>query len=250
MAFCKLGSEQLAAYNQDGFVIVREMFSSEETALLSNRARSDPELKSHWERKDASGKSIRLKLWNHPPESIYGAFARCERLVGSMEQILGGEVYHYHTKMIIKEPRISGAWEWHQDYGYWYNNAVLYPLLASCMIAVDEATRDNGCLSVLKGSHQLGRIEHGSVGGQTGADPERVEQAKARHEQVYVELKPGDAVIFHCNLLHGSAANDSDKPRWTLICCYNAARNNPYMEIEHPCYTPLHKLPDSAILQA
>ena len=250
MAFRKLSSEQLKEYNDSGFVIVREMFSNEEIRLLSARARSDPELKTHWERKDASGKSIRLKLWNHPPEIIYGAFARCQRLVGSIEQILGGEVYHYHTKMIIKEPRISGAWEWHQDYGYWYNNAVLYPLLASCMIAVDEATQENGCLSVLKGSHKLGRIDHGVVGGQTGADMERVEQAKAHHEHVFVELEPGYAVIFHCNLLHSSAANDADKPRWSLICCYIAARNNPYREIEHPCYTPLRVLPDTAIMES
>jgi hypothetical protein len=26
-----------------------------------------------------------------------------------------------------KEPRVGGAWEWHQDYGYWYKNGFLYP---------------------------------------------------------------------------------------------------------------------------
>jgi ectoine hydroxylase len=35
-----------------------------------------------------------------------------------------------------------------------------------------------------------------------------------------------------------------------MICCYNAARNNPYKESHHPRYTPLHKVPDSAILEA
>ena len=47
------------------------------------------------------------------------------------EQILDGEVYHYHSKMIMKEPRIGGAWTWHQDYGYWYQNGVLFPDLTS-----------------------------------------------------------------------------------------------------------------------
>ncbi|MBW7995670.1 MAG: phytanoyl-CoA dioxygenase family protein [Candidatus Glassbacteria bacterium] len=247
MAFRELSSEQVKAYHEDGYVIIREMFDSQEIEMLKTKAKNDPELKSPWERKDASGKTIRLKLWNHPPDNLYGAFARCERLVGSAERLLDGEVYHYHTKMIIKEPKVAGAWEWHQDYGYWYNNAVLYPLLTSCMIAVDASTRENGCLQVLKGSHHIGRIDHGQIGDQTGADPERVEQAKKRHELVHVELEPGDAVIFHSNLLHASAANESDKPRWTLICCYNAARNDPYQEIEHPCYTPLTKVPDSAI---
>ena len=92
-----------------------------------------------------------------------------------MEAFLGGEVYHYHSKMILKEPRVGGAWEWHQDYGYWYQNGCLFPDMASCLIAIDPATRANGCLQVLRGSHRMGRIEHGRFGGQTGADPERVE---------------------------------------------------------------------------
>jgi hypothetical protein len=60
----------------------------------------------------------------------------------------------------------------------WYRNSVLRPLLASVFIAVDPNTRENGCMQVLKGSHALGRVEHGRFGDQTGADPERVEEAK------------------------------------------------------------------------
>ena len=164
-----------------------------------------------------------------------------------MERLLEGEVYHYHHKMILKEPMTGGAWEWHQDYGYWYNNACLFPHLASCMIAVDRATKENGCLQVLKGSHHLGRIDHLKVGDQTGADMERVHVALERLELVHCELEPGSAIFFHCNLLHCSAQNRSDKPRWALICCYNAARNDPFKESRHPRYSFLEKWPDSRI---
>ncbi|MEZ7974273.1 MAG: phytanoyl-CoA dioxygenase family protein, partial [SAR324 cluster bacterium] len=41
--------------------------------------------------------------------------------------------------------------------------------------------------------------------------------------------------------------NRSTNPRWSLICCYNAARNNPYKESHHPRYTPIKKVPDTAI---
>jgi ectoine hydroxylase-related dioxygenase (phytanoyl-CoA dioxygenase family) len=166
-----------------------------------------------------------------------------------MERLLGGEVYHYHHKLILKEPRTGGAWEWHQDYGYWYNNGCLEPLLASCMIAVDRATRENGCLEVLRGSHKMGRIDHGKVGDQTGADLERVSAAFERFERVYCELAPGDAIFFDCNLLHCSAQNHSENPRWALICCYNAARNDPYKESRHPRYSYLEKWPDERILE-
>jgi ectoine hydroxylase len=57
-------------------------------------------------------------------------------------------------------------------------------------------------------------------------------------------------LFFHANLLHRSDQNKSDNPRWSMICCYNAARNDPYKEAHHPRYTPLSKVPDSAIREA
>ena len=196
---------------------------------------------------DMQGNEVRLSLWNHPGDTIYGMFARCHRIVNSMEVLLDGEVYHYHSKMIMKDPKIGGAWEWHQDYGYWYQNGCLQPLLSSVMIAVDPATRGNGCLQVLRQSHHLGRIDHQQKGDQAGAEMERVEEALKIFDLVYVEMEPGDALFFHCNLLHRSDQNRSPNPRWSLICCYNAARNNPYKESHHPRYTPIKKVPDTAI---
>jgi ectoine hydroxylase-related dioxygenase (phytanoyl-CoA dioxygenase family) len=170
--------------------------------------------------------------------------------VNSAEKLLGGEVYHYHSKMIMKDAKVGGAWTWHQDYGYWYQNGVLFPLLCSASIAVDPATRENGCLQVLSGSHQMGRVDHVLTGEQAGADMERVREAEKRLPLVYVEMEPGDVLFFHANLLHRSDQNRSDKPRWSMICCYNAARNDPYKEAHHPRYTPLKKVPDSAIREA
>jgi hypothetical protein len=149
--------------------------------------------------------------------------------------------------MILKDAKVGGAWTWHQDYGYWYQNAVLFPLMTSVMIAVDRSTKENGCLQVLKGSHLMGRIDHVLTGDQAGADRERVAEAQKRLELVYCEMNPGDALFFHCNLLHRSDQNRSDYSRWALICCYNAACNDPYRESHHPCYTPLVKVGDEAI---
>ncbi|HIL17533.1 MAG TPA: phytanoyl-CoA dioxygenase family protein [Deltaproteobacteria bacterium] len=240
--------EQIKAYQRDGFLLINKLFDQEEIGLLSSAAKQDHELERRSRRKrDSQGGTVRLSLWNHPGDTIYGMFARCHRIVNSMEVLLDGEVYHYHSKMILKDPEIGGAWEWHQDYGYWYQNGCLQPLLASVMIAVDPATRENGCLQVLRQSHHLGRLDHQQTGDQAGADMERVEEAMKIFDRVYVEMKPGDALFFHCNLLHRSNQNRSPNSRWSLICCYNAARNNPYKESHHPCYTPLQKVPDAAI---
>ena len=126
---------------------------------------------------------------------------------------------------------------------------MLFPLLTSVFIAVDRATRENGCLQVLKGSHLAGRVDHILTGDQAGADPERVRELEKRLELVYVEMEPGDALFFDANLLHRSDQNRSEHPRWSMICCYNAARNDPYKESHHPRYTPLEKVDDSMILK-
>jgi ectoine hydroxylase-related dioxygenase (phytanoyl-CoA dioxygenase family) len=102
-------------------------------------------------------------------------------------------------------------------------------------------------MQVLKGSHKMGRIEHGRFGDQTGADPERVAEAVKVSETVYVELDPGDVLFFHSNTLHRSDQNTSETPRWSLLCCYNTRHNNPYKKSHHPFYERLEKLPDSAI---
>lgn len=251
MAAGPLTDKHIQEYHRDGFVLARRMFDTEEIDLLRRAAKEDRELDQHsFGRGDGEGGTVRLSLWNHPGDTIYGMFARCETIVNSAEKILEGEVYHYHSKMIMKDAKVGGAWTWHQDYGYWYQNGVLFPWLSSASIAVDPATRENGCLQVLKGSHHMGRVDHILTGDQAGADMERVREAEKVLELVYVEMDQGDVLFFHSNLLHRSDQNRSDKPRWSMICCYNAARNNPYKESHHPRYTPLSKVPDSAIREA
>lgn len=241
-------SDDLAAYRRDGYLLVRSLFDADEMRLLLDYARSDPALAAGaYGRKDSTGQETRLALWNYAGDDLYGLFARSPRVVDRAEQLLEGEVYLYHMKMMLKEPYVGGAWEWHQDYGYWYHNGCLFPLLVSCLIAVDRATRDNGCLQVIRGSHLMGRVDHGKTGDQAGADMERVEAALARMELVYVEASPGDALFFHANLLHRSDQNRSPHSRWSLICCYNAARNDPYKESRHPRYNRLEKVSDGAI---
>jgi len=243
-----LTAEQIEQFTRDGFLLVRDLFDNEEMDLLLNIARGDQQIEQQaQERLDLS--SGRSKLWitGSLGEDIYSAFVRCARIVDPMEQMLDGEVYHYHHKMMLKEPFVGGAWEWHQDYGYWYSNDCLFPYMASCLIAIDRATSENGCLQVIKGSHHMGRIDHGKAGEQTGADMERVEEALKHLELVHCEMEPGSALFFHCNLLHRSDANRSPNPRWSLICSYNAARNPCREKLNHPAYEFLEKWPDSQI---
>lgn len=245
-------SDQLAAFQEDGYWFARELFDRDEMAGLLASAKTNEALtQESYVRKDASGGETRLVVRNELEEdSIYTAVVRSRRVVELMENCLGDEVYHYHHKMMMKEPRGGGAWEWHQDYGYWYNFGCLYPDMGSCLIAVDHANRANGCLQVLRGSHKIGRVDHVKAGDQVGADPLRVSAAIVRHELVFCEMNPGDALFFHGNLLHRSDQNLSEHPRWSLICCYNTRHNDPFtIGDRHPNYSPLEKWPDERVSQ-
>lgn len=246
-----LSRAELEDFQRDGFLIVPSMFDAAEAATLLAAAHRDEE-RINGARTVMSGEGSRatLSIWNEAGDDIFGLVARSNRLVEAMEALLGGEVYHYHSKISMKQPFEGGAWDWHQDYAYWYHNGCLFPYMASCMIALDANLKENGCMQVLRGSHLMGRIEHGTSGEQVGADVERVAEAAKVLDLVHCELQPGDTLFFHCNLLHRSDANRSAAARWSLICCYNAARNNPYKESSHPRYHPLHKVDDAAFMRA
>jgi hypothetical protein len=242
--------EDLKRYQEDGFLLVRGMLSGQEVDLLGRTAREDRILDQHsFGRADGEGGTVRLSVWNHPTDTVYGMIARSESLVSRAEQLLEGEVYHYHSKVIMKDAKVGGAWTWHQDYGYWYQFGFLYPFFTSASIAVDPATRENGCLQVIRGSHKAGRVNHVLTGEQAGADMERVGKLLERLELVYVEMDPGDTLFFHPNLLHRSDQNRSDNPRWSMIVCYNSVENKPYDPTLFQ-YMPLTKVPDATVLEA
>jgi len=57
---------------------------------------------------DREGGKVKIALWNEAGGDIYGLFSRCRRMVDSVERLLEGEVYHWHSKMIQKEPHVGG----------------------------------------------------------------------------------------------------------------------------------------------
>ena len=248
----ELSPTQRDAYERDGYVILRNLFDAEEIVLLSRAMEEDPAISgSALTRPDQEGFGTRISLWNRAGDSVYGLAARGDRLAGTAETLIGEDVYHFQSKLTAKDPHEGGAWEWHQDYGYWYHNGCLRPDMLSCMIALDRTDRNNGCLQLVKGSHKLGRIDHVPLTDkQNEADPERMVPILAAHETVYTELDPGDVLVFHANMLHRSDKNLSDNRRWTLIICYNAVSNDTYKTNDNRAFVPLDRVGDDAMKQA
>ena len=242
----------IESYQKDGFLLVKQMFSREEIALLFSVATDASVTGNAFDLNDQDGKKTKLTLWFTAGDDSFGLMSKCKRMVESVRDLLGSdEVCHFHSKVMQKQPKVGGAWEWHQDYGYWYKNGFLFPeAMISVMLALTDANKENGCLQVLKGTHKMQRFEHNFIGEQQGADPDFVKEAEKVSELVYCELEAGDVLFFHPNILHRSAANLSDHPRWSVISAYNLSYNIPFREKHTSCITPVEMVPDEAILNS
>ncbi len=233
-----LNRDQIQDFDRDGFVVAPGLFDAQESAILLARAQERIRESIH-DMPDADGRSSKLNLWMDLRPDVFTSVITHPRMLSSIRALMREDCYHWHSKVMLKEPRCGGAWEWHQDYGYWYFDGCPYPRLISCLVALDRTDRANGCLKVIPGSHSLGRLEHGQVGSQLGANAERV-GAVLKHLPVrYLEVEPGSAVFFHCNTLHASEANTSDRARTSYICCYNAMSNVPIAGVGHGKPVPL-----------
>jgi len=237
-------------FNENGFILKKNLFSLEEINKLNKFADASYGKEGALKKTTSTTGSASLTLWNSPPENFVGKFSTNERIVKPMENFLGEEVYHYHSKIIWKKPG-DGGFDWHQDYGYWYQQGCLYSDMGSCFIMLDKATKENGCLKVLRGTHKVGRIAHDSISDtDQQADLERIALLEKRHKSVYITAEPGDALFFHCNLLHSSAANTSNYSRRTLIVCFNTKSNSPFnKEISHATYNPLKVSSSKSIME-
>ncbi|AZO67106.1 MAG: phytanoyl-CoA dioxygenase family protein [Mesorhizobium sp.] len=247
--------EETEHYISDGYIIRKGLLSVAEVDDFRDHARRQLEAETRsgavMAKGDKEGKTTLLKMWTKAEDDKYGLLARDERMVDLAQDAVGKPIYLYSHKMTMKQPNEGGAWEWHQDFGYWYNYGCLAPEMMSIYVALDKATRENGCLQVLKGSHKLGRLNHIRENDQTNVEQEHLEAALKRYEHIYVEMEAGDALIFDGNLLHRSDANRSDTYRWGYICSYNAIENAPFKKVrEYGNYDELHKVPAGSFRKA
>ena len=214
------------SFDAKGYCIERSFLDTDTAAALLDMARRNSVMHDRAHAVlDAQGRESRLTLWYEPGDDAFGRLSCCAELDGLMSVLLGGPVAFFHAKLMQKRPYAGGRWEWHQDYGYWYDDGFLRPDMASCYIALEEATLENGCLEVVPGSHRYGRIDHGTVGEQVGADRSRVEAIVERQGTVACELAAGDALVFHANLLHMSGPNRSADSRMGLITSFSRKDN-------------------------
>ena len=132
--------------------------------------------------------------------------------VAAASQLLGGPVRFWHDQLFCKPPRQGGVVAWHQDYSYWTRTEPMAHL--TCWIALDDATRENGCLQYVPGSHRWTLLPKPALAGSMDAlDSVLTPEQRADFRPIAIELARGEATFHHPLMVHGSLANVSDRPR-------------------------------------
>jgi ectoine hydroxylase-related dioxygenase (phytanoyl-CoA dioxygenase family) len=141
--------------------------------------------------------------------------ARHPRVLDAFEDLIGPDILCYSMAFRVKANDGRTHAGWHQDTAY----TRMRPLLAIGALALGPCGRDQGCLSVIPGTHRGPVLPHAESSddtsilarGQSIAAPIETEQA------VDLALVPGEMAIFHYNIIHGSRPNISADRRVMLL---------------------------------
>jgi ectoine hydroxylase-related dioxygenase (phytanoyl-CoA dioxygenase family) len=131
-------------------------------------------------------------------------------------QLLGGAVRFWHDQLFCKPARHGGCVAWHQDYSYWTRTTPLAHL--TCWTGLDDSTRENGCVHYVPGSHRWADLPvTGLAGDMDAIQSVLTEEQKEMFKPVAIELKAGEASFHHPRMIHGSYANDTERPRRATV---------------------------------
>lgn len=233
----RLTQEQIDEYDQKGFLVFHDLFSPEEI----ERAREEVDrlcaIETDHVLRETTG-AVRMVFRAHDEDSptfspYYGSMSGDPRLLDPVIDVLGtSDLYIYHSKLNIKAAIDGAIWQWHQDYGYWQFDGLPSPEgITTFLVMLNDATELSGCLYFIPGSHKLGSVDP-EVDDQSTSYKQRVipkermiEIMEECGDPVAVTGKPGTAVMFHANLLHGSGHNLGPRSRWHMYYVYNRLDN-------------------------
>ncbi len=131
-------------------------------------------------------------------------------------QLLSGPVRFWHDQIFSKPAQHGGVVAWHQDYSYWTRTTPVAHL--SCWIGLDDATRQNGCVHYVPGSHRWNLLPITGLTDDMNSIHEVLSDVqRAEFKPVPIELKRGEASFHHPLMIHGSFGNRTYGPRRATV---------------------------------
>ena len=217
-----LGATEVQAFERDGFLGPYRAFSEVTAARFRETIETQvlttvgPDPKSPLQSRHLDSAAV---------YALCSAPAIVDRLVA----LLGPDVVLWRSNFFEKTTR-SPALGWHRDSGHW--RTLLDPMInVSAWLAIDAATRDNGCVRLIPGSHRQGYR-------QNTRDPKFVDTSSVDDSRaIEMELKPGEFFLFNAEVLHASFENTSGIPRLGLAIRFTVPR----VRVDQDAILPDHR---------
>ena len=255
----RLTEAQMKQFQEEGWLFLPELFAAEEIEVL--REESAAVLSSNrpeiWREKSGAP---RTAFAAHTYTEAFALLGRHPRLIEPVEQVFGEKLYMHQYKINAKAKFDGDVWQWHQDYGTWLrDDGMPEPRAMNIAVFLDEVYPYNGALMLVPRSQQHGNLDAGHDLGTTSyplwtLDNPTVEKLVAEGGIVAPTGKPGGVMMFHGNLVHGSAGNITPFSRRIVYLTLNAVSNHIRKPtraewIAHQDFTPIVPCAEDALLQ-
>jgi ectoine hydroxylase-related dioxygenase (phytanoyl-CoA dioxygenase family) len=219
-------------YHDNGYLVIERLFDANDVKQAHNAINEilkNNSIDKVFEFESSDGETIR-RIWSPiKRHHFFRDMSESNKLLSVVSGLIGNNLILQYSKLNMKGPKVGSIVEWHQDFSYYpHTNADLL----SCLIYLDDATEENGCLEVIPGSHKLGLLDHDIDGYFRG--PENITPLLPK--KVSLVAPAGSVIFLHCLTLHFSNVNRSDKPRRAFLPAYRAADSFPIYYGSHAAH--------------
>src|SRR3954466_3168477 len=222
----QLSASQLQAFDEQGYLFFPDCFSEEEIAQLRDQAEAILKLDRQEVWREKTG-APRTAFAAHTFNETFHLLACHPRLVEPLRQLFGEDVYVHQFKLNAKAAFEGDVWQWHQDYGTWArDDGMLQPRAMNIAVFLDEVMPINGALMLIPKSQGAGDLVASHDTSTTSyplwtLDEETVTRLVNAGGIVAPTGKAGGMLMFHGNLVHGSAGNITPYPRKIVYLTLN-----------------------------
>jgi phytanoyl-CoA hydroxylase len=204
-------------FNDDGFVVIRNLIPKKNIPVLKKELKkiSNILVKKYSSPYVHLTQDFKLNTAHHLdkifPKSKAMRFSKNRKIKKFLEKKFEAEMLMNNFEIFAKPNKTGKRVPFHQDNFYWN---IKNEKAANIWIALNKVDKNNGGLIYYKGSHKLGLKTH-SVSNVPGTSQEIKANTlkKINLDLVQPKLNPGDCIIHHCNVIHGSKANKSNRDR-------------------------------------
>lgn len=221
-----LTEEQIQSFTKNGFVNGIKIMTEEQVDILNAEliklqsvTTEEKELFYHYQTNESEDPEKVLfhaiGAWRVTPGFHDLIWSPAYRMAAY--QLLGQSFRLFHDQLFCKPAKHGGVVAWHQDFSYWTFTKPMHHL--TCWIGLDDATKENGCLYFVPGSHKWGLLPITGLTGDMNAVKEVLneDQLEIFEKRVANELPKGYASFHHPLTMHGSYSNYSERPRRAVV---------------------------------